>query len=484
MITHNKVQIILLGATFGVFLSLRPDVVLAHGFGDRYDLPVPLSFYIVGAALTVFLSFFVFGFFYRTTQTKTNNRYRYFTGQGQLYRLLFGSIQVLSVLAFVLSILTGLFGSQTASDNLTPTMVWIIFWVGMSFISALFGNLWPFINPWSIIFSWFSSLRKRFPNDLTIRPKPAYPTSWMFWPAVLLLVAFSWIEIIYPSSFVPRNLSVIIIIYSIITWSGMWYFGRNAWLNSGELFGVTFNIISKLSPLQIEKVNKRESATKLNKLTVRPLGSGFLVHENVDLSKTVFVLILLATVTFDGLTTTPVWERILAFFIPFANDAVLIHSLGYLILIGLFTLVYFGFCRLMILTSGIKTQSQTISAGFIYSLVPIAIAYHIAHYTSFILIQGQLIIPLISDPFGFNWNILGTADYEVNIGIVNALFIWYLSVFAIVAGHILAVFISHFRSVSLFDNSQAAMRSQFPMLLLMVAYTMISLWIISQPIIE
>ncbi len=487
MITHNRVSIVLLGITFGVLLSFKPDVVLAHGFGDRYDLPVPLSFYIFGSAITVFLSFFIFGGFFGRNPEQTNHNRPHiklsFTKNSQWYKLFFGSIQVLSVLGFILCILTGLFGSQTATDNLTPVIVWIVFWVGMYFASALLGNLWPLINPWSITFSWFYYILKRFTNHSSDTPKTKYPARWMFWPAVVFLVAFSWIEIIYPNSFVPRNLSFIILIYSIFTWAGMWCFGKNTWLKYGEVFGVTFSIISKLSPVQGENLNNGNSNTKL-KLTVRPHGSGLLVHETVDLSKTFFVLVLLATVTFDGLTTTPIWEEILVFLASVSKDTILMNSVGYLMFIALFTSVYFGFCRLMILASGIKANPEKISGGFIYSLVPIAIAYHIAHYTSFILIQGQLIIPLLSDPFGFNWDIIGTRGYEVDIGIINARFIWYLSIVAIVVGHILAVFISHFRSVSLFGSSQAAMRSQLPMLILMVAYTMVSLWIISQPIIE
>ena len=486
--THNKVSIFLVGVVFGVLVGLKPDVVLAHGFGDRYDLPVPLSFYMIGAGMTVILSFFAFGYFFRRKPAQTtNNRFRLeiqFTGQGQLYRLFIASIKLLSVFLFILCILTGFYGSQAATDNLTPTMVWIIFWAFMCTTSALIGNLWPIVNPWLIIFSWSSTIYQRLTNRSALQPRHNYPTKLMFWPAVLFLIAFSWIEIIYPNSSVPKNLSVFILTYSVITWAGMWYFGKNTWSNYGEFFGVTFSTISKLSPIQVHKEDPNGPNTGFKKLVLQPHGSSFLVHETLDLSKTLFVLVLLATVTFDGLTTTPFWEGTLVSLKPFFKDTVLIHSVGYLILIIAFTFLYFVFCRLMIFTSGVKVDTKTISAGLVYSLIPISIAYHLAHYTSFILIQGQLIIPLLSDPFGFKWDILGTRNYEVDIGVINALFIWYLSVIVIVVGHMMAVFISHFRSVSLFGTFRAALRSQFPMLILMVGYTMISLWIISQPIIE
>ncbi|SVB93507.1 uncharacterized protein METZ01_LOCUS246361, partial [marine metagenome] len=312
MPAHNKVSIFLVGIVCGVFVGLKPDVVLAHGFGDRYDLPVPLSFYMIGAGMTVVLSFFAFGYFYRRKPPQTTNkRYRIeiqFTGEGLLYRLSIASIKFLSVFFFILCIVTGLFGSQTATDNLTPTMVWIIFWAFMCFTSALIGNFWPLINPWLILFTWSSTIYKWITNRSPIRSYRTYPIKWMFWPAVLFLIVFSWIEIIYPYSSVPKNLSVLILTYSIITWTGMWYFGKDTWSNYGEVFGVTFSTISKLSPIQVHKKDRKGRKTGTNKLVLQPHGSSLLLQETLDVSKTLFVLVLLATVTFDGLTTTPFWE--------------------------------------------------------------------------------------------------------------------------------------------------------------------------------
>jgi len=116
--------------------------------------------------------------------------------------------------------------------------------------------------------------------------------------------------------------------------------------------------------------------------------------------------------------------------------------------------------------------------------VPIAIAYHLAHYFTYLLIQGQLIVRLASDPFGFGWNLLGTARYRPDIGVVGARFAWYTAVIAIVAGHIIAVYVAHAIALREFRDRAAALRSQYPMLVLMVGYTMVSLWIIAQPIVE
>jgi len=117
-------------------------------------------------------------------------------------------------------------------------------------------------------------------------------------------------------------------------------------------------------------------------------------------------------------------------------------------------------------------------------LIPIALAYNLAHYFSFLLIQGQLIIPLISDPFGFGWDIFSTANYKVNIAIINAKFAWFLSLFSIVIGHILSIFIAHKVAFNQLKNIHVVLKTQYPMLVLMVIYTATSLWIIAQPIVE
>ncbi len=118
------------------------------------------------------------------------------------------------------------------------------------------------------------------------------------------------------------------------------------------------------------------------------------------------------------------------------------------------------------------------------SLVPIALAYHLAHYLSCLVLVGQYIIPLSSDPFGMGWDLFGTSLYMADIGIVNARMVWFTSVIAIVTGRIIAVWLAHVMALRTFKNNRAALLSQIPMLLLMVGYTMLSLWILAQPVVE
>jgi len=140
------------------------------------------------------------------------------------------------------------------------------------------------------------------------------------------------------------------------------------------------------------------------------------------------------------------------------------------------------FSELMASASGNRISVREISRALVYSLIPIALAYHLAHFLSFLLIQGQLIIPLASDPFGFGWNLFSTTDFRVNIGVVNARFAWIVAVISVIVGHIIAVYVAHTLALSLFKERRDAVKSQWPMLIIMVGYTVASLWILAQPI--
>ncbi|MDA0339595.1 MAG: hypothetical protein O2910_07125, partial [Proteobacteria bacterium] len=215
------------------------------------------------------------------------------------------------------------------------------------------------------------------------------------------------------------------------------------------------------------------------------------------LSMNVFFLVMLSTVTFDGFKETPLWGDVLQWlareplFHPLIRG---VHELGFdfhvvletvmlTLFPVLFLLIFMGFSWLTRLASGRRLRVSEIAGIFAFSLVPIAIAYHLAHYLSYLLIAGQFIIPLASDPFGIGWNLFGTADYAIDISIIGAKFVWFTAVIAIVLGHVIAIGVAHIVALNVFATTRAALRSQYPFLVLMVGYTMVSLWILSQPIV-
>jgi hypothetical protein len=198
------------------------------------------------------------------------------------------------------------------------------------------------------------------------------------------------------------------------------------------------------------------------------------------------VMLILATVTFDGFSATPEWLQVQSFFITqfpnlnseFINGITIANTLGLLGFPLAFAAVYWFFSYLMYRVVGRHTPVvATLIGAFVFSLLPIALAYHYAHFLSFLLIQGQQIIALASDPFGLGWDLFGTADYLINIQVTSARFVWFFSVIVIVVGHIIAVYLAHMRAMRLYPDQSLVVKSQLPMLGLMVVYTIVSLWI-------
>src|SRR5262249_27062 len=151
---------------------------------------------------------------------------------------------------------------------------------------------------------------------------------------------------------------------------------------------------------------------------------------------------------------------------------------------ALFAVLYAGVARAMAWAARETSAPRGVAGWFVHTLVPIGIAYHLAHYHSLLLVAGQYAIPLLSDPFGLGWALFGAALYRVDFSLINAASIWYLSVGAIVIGHVLAVYLAHVMALRVYGDPRTALRSQIPMLVLMVLYTMSSLWVLSQPVIK
>jgi hypothetical protein len=203
---------------------------------------------------------------------------------------------------------------------------------------------------------------------------------------------------------------------------------------------------------------------------------------------TAFVLLLLSTVLFDGLLNTPEWasfEHTIGARLgdPAGFEAITIRTAGLVAFWLLFLGIYLAVSATMSAAAG-RYKPGEMAGRFTFTLIPIAIGYHLAHYLVFLLIQGQYIVPLISDPFGWGWNLFGTAGYRIDIAVVGARFAWYAAVAAILVGHIIAVYLAHVISLRALRPRHAALRSQVPLTALMVLYTFVSLSILAEPIVE
>jgi hypothetical protein len=458
----------------------------AHGFGQRYDLPIPLSFYLLGAAAAVVVSFIIVGLFVRELP-----RARPYTGLDLMATALGRwiaspslvlALKLLALAGFIITIVAGFRGDQNPYRNIAPTMVWTIAWVGLAYVSAFVGNLWAAINPWRTIFEWVETMVQGITGRPELGLRLPYPAALGVWPAFLLLLAFSWIELVYPNPAVPRTIAWLALAYSILTFTGMFLFGRDCWLERGEVFTLVFGTFARFAPIEIRTSPHRQ-------MWLRPFGAGLVEGGAASTSMMAFVLLLLATVLYDGALGTPEWGKLEGAITAHMSalggfKLVAIRTAGLVAFWLVFCGAYVGVSAIMSAVTERRLAPLVIARSFAFTLVPIAIGYHFAHYFTFLLIQGQYIIPLASDPFGFGWNLFGTAGYRVDIAIVDARFTWLTAVTAILIGHVAAVYLAHVKAMQVFDARSVALRSQVPLTGLMVVYTFVSLSILAEPIVE
>jgi hypothetical protein len=470
----------------GAATALLSTPAYAHGFGQRYDLPIPLSFYLVGTAAAVVVSFVIVGLFVReVSRAQTSPRIDLLAtpwGRWVASPTLAFALKLLALVVFIITIIAGFWGDQNPYNNISPTMVWIVGWVGLAYVSAFVGNLWALINPWRTIFESIETIYREITQRPELSLRLPYRAALGVWPAFALLLAFSWIELVYPNPAVPQVIAWLAIAYSILTFAGMFLFGCECWLQHGEVFTLIFGTFAHFAPIEIRTGPQRG-------LSLRPFGTGLLDSGSVSTSLMAFVLLLLATVLYDGALGTPEWtkfEGTLAAHIAALGDFkfIAIRTAGLVVFWLLFFGAYVGCGAVMSAVTARRLSPLTMARSFAFTLVPIAIGYHLAHYFTFLLIQGQYIIPLASDPLGFGWNLFGTAGYRVDIAVIDARFAWYTAVTSILLGHIAAVYIAHVKAMQMFDAPSTALRSQVPLTALMVVYTFVSLSILAEPIVE
>ena len=478
---------------------------LAHGFGESYNLPVPLWLYLYGAAAAVVLSFVPLAMFADKERDAAAYRYPRF----DLFRIrplrallnarpLVTGLRLLSVALFALVIFAGLFGEQ-GGYNVAPVFVWVIWWVGFGFFVAFVGNVWPLVNPWKILFEWADALSRRLGLKAGLELREPYPASLGVWPAVVLYLAFVWVENVLSGAAVPGYIAMFALAYTTITLYGMAFFGKETWLRRGEAFSVFFDLLGRFAPTEVRTRNAElcqecdgcdaghgqgcvncygcfaRAAPEERELNLRPLAVGLGRPEPAAPGGVAFVVLVLAGVTYDGLLETPLWVEVVR--LTPVNQ-----TLGLVLVAAVFLGAYLGFVGLSRVMGG-GTGFWRFAAAYAFSLVPIAVAYQVAHYYTLLLVQGQAIVGYASDPFGWGWNLFGTAGFRPSYGIVGAGFVWYSQVLLIVAGHVVAVYLAHLISLRLLRDPKRALLSQVPMLLLMVLYTVSSLWILAQPIV-
>jgi len=276
---------------------------------------------------------------------------------------------------------------------------------------------------------------------------------------------------------------VIIGLYTVVTLAGMYRFGTERWLDSGEMFTVYTGTLAALSPVEVRETSNR-----------RRLGFGPPIVGVTRIAwapaRVAFIAALIATVTFDGLSGSDFWatrdvaaaERLIERGVDSFTAGIIVATIGLLVTLGLIVALYEAASHLSARLAGwtrLRLSART-AATFAHVLIPIALAYFVAHYFTLFVFQAQDLIRLASDPFGTGEDWFGTADHQIDFQLVSANLIWAVQVTAIVVGHVIGLALAHDRALELSPDGRIALRSQYPMLVLMVLLTVSGLWSLSE----
>lgn len=470
-------------------LCLFPGAVAAHSFGQVYTLPVPFWLYAWGAAAALVASFVVVGLFASGTAPAAPAAPR----DRCPYRLpipLLRLLQALALLALLACIATGLLGNRNPYANFNMTFFWIVFVLGFAYLTALVGDLYALVNPWRLL---ARALGRLWPGFAAGRLR--YPARLGYAPALLLYMAFIWIELFGRTQ--PYTLALLLCGYTALNLLAVWLVGAGAWFRYGEFFGVFLRLIARMAPVAFahERGGRPGPVFGLRWPFAGLLGAPF-----AHLSLLLFLLFMLSSTAFDGLHESQVWFRLywtqlypqlLVDWVgsnplqayPRLRELYAYWQTGWLLLSPfLYLLAYLAAIGLMAWITGHGRRLRELALRFAPTLLPIALVYHVTHYYTLIQTQGVKIIALVSDPLGRGQDWFGTASWFRGHIIPDITVVWHVQVGLIVLGHIASVYLAHLEALRCFGDRRLAALSQLPMLVLMVAFTTAGLWILAQPI--
>jgi len=457
-------------------------VPFAHALASRQDLPIPAWLFAWAASIVLIASFFALSAAWR--EPKLEDERARPLGERLSAVLLSLPAQILcgaiGVFLLGIAVYAGLRGTEAPDRNFALTFLFVTCWLGFPFFSAIFGDLFRPFNPWRAIGraagGAFKAIAGQRPAHL------AYPERLGRWPAAVGLLAVVWLEVVYGASggvavgLDPHAAAVAALIYSGYTLAMMAVFGTEEWCERGEVFSVYFGMFGRLGIF-----GSRDGRL------VRRRPCSAVTHWATVPGSAAVVIASIATTSFDGAQEGAFKDWIEATFEWFVDRGVglttslrLTDTLFMLLCFAGVGLIYLLGVRGMRTVPGAPSFAR-LRTGFAHTLVPIALAYLLAHYFSLFVFQEQAPFGyLLSDPLGTgHTDLFGTAGSGIDFTILSANAIWYVQVAALVIGHVVGLMLAHDRALVYWPDYRRATASQYWMLAVMVAFTCFGLYLLS-----
>ena len=449
---------------------------LAHAFGQRYDLPVPLFLFIFGGAAVVFISFLVV----LPRAVAPAREAELPRGQDGASSLHAPVRQGIACVVTAGLMVVGWIGSQEVAENILPTLFWLVVWIAVPISCGVLGNWTRPVNPFAAVAQLCD--RPRIRSVILGDSRALDWPRWLgWWPAAALFFVVACGELIYnATATLPAVTATGLAVYAVISALAGLVFGADAWLRSGELFSVLFDTWGRLGWFRFGAPGRRG------------FGGGLEEPFEPRVSRVTFVLLLLVSVSFDGLLSTNAWKTLRtslpAGIAPGTTGYLILSTAAFAVLVLLAWALFGGFAAAVRASGRLRGSLPQIVSGLLVSLLPISFGYLVAHNAEYLAINGQLLIPLLGNPPGFEGVQLLPApfndSYVVNPNLLPSSVVWYFQVALIIFVHVAAVILAHRYLGRKATTPVLARRSEWPWIFAMVGYTMTSLWLLAQPIVS
>lgn len=438
-------------------------------------------------------------------------------------------LQSVVVALFVLIIVAGIFGNQNPALNIAPILTWTVWW-GLLIVLIMFaGKAWCYVCPWDAIAGWTERLSfwRKSNDGLTLGRK---------WPrvvrnisiATILFVGLTWVELGFGVTMKPRITAYLAIGMLLMAMASALLFDRKSFCRYGCLVGRVSGLYALFASTEVrskseaictschtkECVKGSETAYgcptflypgKLESNTyciqcmecvqacphdnlavnLRPWGSDLVTGGKPRSDEAYLALLMLAITGFHGLTMTPLWQQLIS---AIRESAGVGRVIGFSVGMALLMLGPIAIYAVLVGISqwfGRQKALTPLSYGdyfirYAYALLPIALFYHIAHNAEHLLMEGPKVLAMVSDPFGWGWNLFGTGRWTIP-PLISLEKLWIIQVLLVLIGHVYSLWVAQRTSLRLFGSARAAFRSQLPMLAGMIAFSIFSLWLLKQP---
>lgn len=451
-----------------------PDQAFAHA-GDRAHIMIlPTGYYLLGGAIAVALSFVVLAL---VPPGPLERRIGRRAGEFWLpaWPRVPGSLFCLMLVLFLIYV--GMAGSRDPLSNPLPLMVWTVFWIGLTLLQGVFGNFWWWINPLYAPWRLVAALRG------SPAPMIVLPQRLGYWPAIVLFACFAWFELIYPAPDDPERLALVLAVYLAANIVATAIFGYEEWTRRGECLSVFLGMIARMGVIEAVEPEAGRRRVRL----CWP-GAKIAAAAPLPLSGAAFLLLALSTVSFDGLLLTFFWLSTIGINpleFPGRTDVMVPNTVGLVASFALLAGAFFASVWIGERLAGPKVPFAEAAGRLVWSIIPISLVYHFAHYLSALLVEGQYALAALSDPLMKGWDLFGTAGMHVQAGIVlgaQATWVfWNIQAGAIILGHLVAIAMAHVIAFQIHGDARKAALSQIGLALLMVFYTVFGLWLLSSP---